>query len=143
MTSSLDGVLHGTSGFQIGHGLIQIAFALVTLGHGPAPEFPVFLAASPIGKHNGQRYLAFAEIVPNILAEFQGRPAIIQGIVDELESYTEIVAIGSECRPRVIVRPGKNWADFGRRGKKGCGFRTDDVQIGVFGGVGVLCRVGR
>jgi hypothetical protein len=73
--------------------LLEVAVADLALLQGAAPERALFLIAAAEGEHHRQRDLALAEIVADILAELaRGFAAIVERVIDELESDAEIDA---------------------------------------------------
>ncbi len=91
-----------------------------------------------IGQDDRQGDLALAEIVADGLAQLFLARRIIEHIVDQLEGDAEIEAIGFQ-RVFLDLGPlGHHGADAAGGGEQGGGLGADHVEIGVFGGVGVV-----
>ena len=89
---ALDGMVPGDEPLR----MLQILGALLLLLERAAPEAPLLGAAAREGDDDGQRDLAFPEIVADGLAQQRLPGRIVEGIVDELEGDAEIVAVDGE-----------------------------------------------
>ena len=101
---------------------------------------PSAIVAAAERQHHGQRNLALAEIISDILAELGGLAAIIQHIVDQLEGDAEIHADRTAGGLLGLGAVGQHRPDLAGGGEQFGGLAADHREIFVFGGGGVLCR---
>src|SRR3954452_12050979 len=80
---------------MLGHqadGMLQIGIGRVAVLEGAAPERPLALRSPAKRQDDGQRDLAFAKIIADVLAELGGLAAIVERIIHELKGDAEIHA---------------------------------------------------
>src|SRR5258705_339411 len=138
MGGSRYGIPQGAMAFHQLDPMGEIALVLLEVLERAAPEAALFDAAAPIGEHHRQRDLALAEIIADGLAELRLARRVIQHVVDQLEGDAEIEAIAFE---RLLLDLGPlrhHRADAAGGREQGRRLAADDLEIGLFAGLGVV-----
>ena len=128
---------------MLGHqpdGVIEVVVADLAFLERPHPEFPFDIVAAAERQHHRQRDLAFAEIVADVLAELCRLAAVVEHVVDELESDPEVHAEAGRRRFFRFRTLAEHRADFAGGGEQFGGLAADDREVFVLGGGGVLRR---
>src|SRR5215813_13299269 len=138
VTGALDRVLERA---VLGHernGFIEVGVGRVAVLERAAPERPLTLRPAAVGEDHGQRDLAFAEIVADVLAELGGLAAVVERVVDQLEGDAEVHPERTAGRLLVFWAPAKRGPDLARGREQFGGLGADHREIFVLGRGGVL-----
>src|SRR5271166_2733122 len=90
--SALDGILDRAMLHHQTDGVLEICIGGIRILKRTPPEFPFALRSASERKHDGQRDLAFAKIIADILAELYGLASIVERVIDQLEGDAQIHA---------------------------------------------------
>src|SRR5579883_222309 len=140
MAGALDRVFQRAMFVDRGDRSLEIAFADLAFFQRAAPECALFLRAAAEREDDGQRDLAFAKIIADVLAELGRRATIIERIVDQLKSDAEVEAIAAAGDDLGLRPAGEDGADFCGGTEKRSRLGADHREIIVFAGLGVLRR---
>lgn len=107
----------------------KVAFLLLMILDHAGPEGTGFPVAFLMGDQNGERCLAVPEIIPDILAHFSGNTAIIEAIINKLESHTKRIAIIAQRRDLRLINTGHHTANLGSSSKQRRCLAAHDLEI--------------
>ena len=105
---------------------------------GADPELALRRACARHGEQKRQGGLAFAEVVAGILAERVTVAGIVEGVVDQLEGQTQVLAVFTERPAALGLGAGRNRAGLGGGGEQLGGLGPDDVEIDLLREVEVM-----
>src|SRR5262249_33885426 len=140
VTGTLDRVLQRA---VLGHernGFVEVGVGSVAGLGRAAPARRLALGPTTVGQDHGQRDLAFAEIVADVLAELGGLAAVIERVIDQLEGDAEVHPERTAGRLLVFWAPAKRGPDLARGREQFGGLGADHREIFVLGRGGVFGR---
>src|ERR1700691_6391451 len=92
MVGAPDGILECSVLAHQADGVFEVCVGRFTPLQRAAPKLTFTIGAAPEGEHDRQRDFALAEVVADFLAKLRRCAAVVEDVVDQLESNAEIHA---------------------------------------------------
>ena len=103
---------------------------MLQIAHCALPKASLGTAGPRHGQQERQGGLAFAKIIPGILAQIRSRAAIIEHIISQLKRQAQIKPIIAQGLNLGLAGPNHHRPGLGRRCEQFSGLGLDDLQIG-------------
>ena len=111
------------------HRRVEIAFFLTPLFDGAHPEGALLVIGPGDGLDDRQGQLALSEIIARVLAHGPGGTAVVQQVINDLETHAERITVARKRLDLRLGRSSHHAAHFGGRLEQGGGLAPDHLRV--------------